>query len=104
MIGAFCWDRGLDGWWIRQAMESVVQLETDDSSRVVAKLGYPRETQLLSEMMLHVEALRALFAAEVPHSVSIRPTDKGEIRSIIRDASAKGFGSRIWDTKSGSSV
>ena len=43
--------------------------------------------------MLHVEALRALFAAEVPHSVSIRPIDKGKIRYVIGDASAKGFGS-----------
>ena len=70
-----------------------MQLETDDSSRVVAELGYPREVQLSSDMMLHVEALRTLFAAEVPHYVSIQPTDKGGTRYVIGDTSAKGFGS-----------
>ena len=74
-------------------MESASQLETDDALRLFPELGCPCETQLSSEMMLHVEALRALFAAEVPHSVSIRPTDKGKIRYVIGDASAKGFGS-----------
>ena len=69
-----------------------MQLETNDASRVVAELGYPRETQLLSEMMLHVEDLWGLFTAEFPRSVSIWPTDNGKIRYVIGDASAKGFG------------
>ena len=43
-------------------------------------------------MILYVEAMRALFAAEVPNSLSIRPTDKEKIRYVINDASAKGFG------------
>ena len=82
-IEAFRWYWDLDGWWLCQAMESAMQLGTDDSSRVVAELGYPCETQLLSEMMLHIEALRALFAAEVPHSVSIWPTDKGRLGMLL---------------------
>ena len=48
---------------------------------------------------MHVEALRALFATEVPHSVSIRLTDRGKIRYVIGDASSKGFVSGISGTQ-----
>ena len=59
-IEPFCWDQDLDGWRLHQAMVSAMQLETDDASRVVTELGYPRETQLSSEMLLHVEAFLGL--------------------------------------------
>ena len=47
-IEAFHWDRDLNSWQLRQTMESAMELETDNSSQVVAGLGYPRETQLSS--------------------------------------------------------
>ena len=31
-IEAFRWDLDFDGWWLCQAMEYTMQLETDDSS------------------------------------------------------------------------
>ena len=74
-------------------MEAAARLELDDTVTADCAVDYPVETRITSEMLMHVEALRSLFAADTPHAVPIRPTDKGKIRYYIGDASAEGFGS-----------
>ena len=79
-------------------MESAAALETRNGNHdvsVIAAEGYPEETRITQAMLMHTRALRVLFSNEVPHTVSIRPTDKGKLRYYIGDASAEGFGSGV---------
>ena len=92
-IESFRWNRDLYGWRLRTAMEAAAMLELDDADIASSAVDYPVETRITSELLMHVEALRSLFAAETPHSVPIRPTDKWKNRYYLGDASAEGFGS-----------
>ena len=73
-------------------MEDATDLEINDASRAVAGAGYPLETKITGKMLMHVEALRVLFAGPVPLAVPICPTDISKLRYVIGDASAEGFG------------
>ena len=80
-------------------MEAAARLELEEDldygDHSASNPDYPVETRITTEMLMHVEALRSLFASEGPHSVRIRPTDKGKIRYYLGDASAEGFGSGV---------
>ena len=86
------WDRDLDGWRLQQLMEDAADLEVNHAARARAGAGYPLETKITGEMLMHVEALRVLFEGPVPLAVPIRPTDINKLRYVIGDASAEGFG------------
>lgn len=73
-------------------MEAAEDLELTDATTAKAQHGYPLETKITNELVMHVGALLALFAAEEPLAIPIRPTDAGKIRYAIGDASAEGFG------------
>ena len=56
-LEAWRWDRDLDGWRLQEAMEDTLALEVNDASRATAEAGYPLETKITNEMLMHVEAL-----------------------------------------------
>jgi len=66
--------------------------EDSKDYQAMAAAGYPLDTQITKEMLMHTEAMCALFTTEAPPTVSIQPTDKEKLRYYVGGASAEGFG------------
>ena len=97
-LEAFRFGRDDDGWRLADAsdlsgaMDAAANLETQDAGQESAHAGYPLETRVTNQLVMHAEALLTLFSSETPMVIPIRPTGRGKVRYICGDASAEGFG------------
>lgn len=94
-LESFRWGRDRDGWRLDEAMTEARELEDSDASHQTAASGYPINTRVTFQLILHVHALRKLFYGARPREVLVRPKDKHNLRYMLADASADGFGTGV---------
>ena len=94
-LEAFRSDRDLDGWKLEIAMEDAARLETFDAGRGEATADYPLLTRATYQLVLHVCAMRKLFASEEPRVSMVRAAERHLLRYACGDASAEGFAQAV---------
>ena len=87
--------RDVDSWKLQQTLDSLRDLDARGATIEECKEAYPEHVGITDELVSHVRGLLQLFDSEEPRAVPVRPTNRGEVRYHVGDASAEGFAAGI---------